>query len=854
MGAGNVLVVTGEFDLVQRVKQVLDAHQFAIHAAYSYLDALYQLRYESFELVLVDAAMISHLSGELTASALSELDQHPPLLIYAPKNGASRWPQETVLPSLDEETLRRSVARVLRIPSLVPTEPPKAPPRIEGSSTSIFWRDDEMQTLFALSRSLTEVLDLSEVLNRVVEAARRLTDAEEGMILLPDGQSGQLYLRAKVGIDHEVADNFRVKTNDTIAGTVFQTGQPMLVAESGPHKVKTEYFVNALLYVPIIHKAQTLGVLGVNNKVKHDLFSERHRDLLINLATYAAVAIENARVHGQSIRRQHELKALIDASQVINASLSFEYTLPTICEQLAQVLNVGYAEVYQWDRDSKRMSVLARYQEARWRSGQQPVIDLADRPVLRLAVDTRRHYYVHRDRHDVPAEREEMLRMGALASLIIPLIGGDQVIGLLQAFYVVEPGAEPTLEMVYRAQRILLEGLANTSDEYSFRPLEDSLEILGANWVEFSLLTVDNSQLYVQLALGCGVWMNQTGPQIDLSAFPDLMEALEKQRPINDSLSNATQSLGVRALLRLTRGRALLTLPLIGRGKLQGLVLFADTLHAREFSAREVDLGRAIVGQAATALENANLLRDLEESLRELKETQNHLIQTARLSAMGELAAAVAHQINNPLTTIVLDTELLMEREGQDQDVLNAISRAGKRAAAVVRRLLAMAHPNSAASPPVPIDVKYTIEEVVTLVRPYIVRAGIQINCHFPETPLPPVQAVVGELDDVWLNLILNAHDALAGRRSPEINVIINDEPENHIIEVVVADNGPGIPDEVAREIFKPFFTTKPLGEGTGLGLHICRQVLDHVGGTISLKTSNEGARFIVRVPTIRST
>src|SRR5690606_9639976 len=107
--------------------------------------------------------------------------------------------------------------------------------------------DEELQTLFALGRSLTEVLDLSEVLNRVVEAARRLTNAEEGMILLPDGQSGQLYLRAKVGIDVEVADNFRIRTHDTIAGTVFQTGLPMLLAESGPQKVKTEYFVNSLL-------------------------------------------------------------------------------------------------------------------------------------------------------------------------------------------------------------------------------------------------------------------------------------------------------------------------------------------------------------------------------------------------------------------------------------------------------------------------------------------------------------------------------------------------------------------------------------------------------------------------------
>ena len=126
----------------------------------------------------------------------------------------------------------------------------------------VFWRDEEMQTLFALGRSLTEVLDLSEVLNRIVEAGRHLTNAEEGMILLPDGQSGQLYLRAKVGIDLEIADNFRVKTHDTIAGAVFETGKPILMGESGPQKVKTQYFVNSLLYVPIIHKGTDAGRAG----------------------------------------------------------------------------------------------------------------------------------------------------------------------------------------------------------------------------------------------------------------------------------------------------------------------------------------------------------------------------------------------------------------------------------------------------------------------------------------------------------------------------------------------------------------------------------------------------------------
>ena len=98
---------------------------------------------------------------------------------------------------------------------------------------------------------------------------------------------------------------------------------------------------------------------------------------------------------------------------------------------------------------------------------------------------------------------------------------------------------------------------------------------------------------------------------------------------------------------------------------------------------------------------------------------------------MGELAAAVAHQINNPLTTIVLDTELLLEKVPQDAETaeaLSAISRSGKRAAGVVRRLLAMARPTTADIPRSAVDVIYTIEEIVTLIRPHIEREGIRLH------------------------------------------------------------------------------------------------------------------------------
>jgi two-component system NtrC family sensor kinase len=287
-----------------------------------------------------------------------------------------------------------------------------------------------------------------------------------------------------------------------------------------------------------------------------------------------------------------------------------------------------------------------------------------------------------------------------------------------------------------------------------------------------------------------------------------------------------------------------------------GLVVFADTERSRTFSKGEIDMARAVIAQAATALENARLMHDLALSFQELKNTQERLIQAARLSAMGELAAAVAHQINNPLTTIVTDTELLLLDEpptSRNYNSLNAVLRAGKRAAGVARRLLAIARPQDPSAPVDPIDVVDTLKGVMTLVKSHLERSHIQIVAKIPDVSLPPVMAVPGQLDDVWLNLLLNAHDALVGRPDGRIIVEVVYTAGRQYLDVIIADNGPGIPENVIGEIFKPFFTTKPVGEGTGLGLHICRQVIERVNGNISVESALEkGTRFVVRLPVAR--
>lgn len=828
-----VLVIAGDYEVLHRTRLSL-GDDFDVRGAYSHRDALYLLEHEAVDLALVDAAMFDRTSGEYTHQSLDRFAKIP-VILYAAEGmtgGYAQPPVEVVIGALDERTIQRTVFSVLGVENTLPSN--------DGG---------EIQTLFSLSRSLTEVLDLSEVLNRVVEAARSLTGAEEGMILLPDDEAGRLYLRARVGIDEETARNFRIKTEDTLAGQVFSTGKPVQISAQGPQKVKTKYFVNALLYVPILLKGDPIGVLGVNNKTSHNEFSQQHQDMLLNLAAYAAIAIENARVHEETLQRTRELQNLVEASEAVNASVALYETLPNICKQFVRILNVGWAAILEWQPEANHLRVLVQYQHALWRNGHGPTFDV-ERPLF--------------ERDYIPVRRGEAgdhgMPAGVHTMLTIPVRAERQILGAIKAYYVESPGQIWEPKLIQRAAQSGLEALmaiSNPDGQLSpsrlLRLMDRIAEQLRADWCELAQLVPQDNKLTVQAASGAGVWINKPYPIIDLTPYPDLRAVVEQQVSLNQQVNGQSVGEGARMLLDSTRSNALLALPLMQRGQTNGIVLFGDTRYARLFSEREIDLARTIVGQAATALENARLVHDLEFSLQELKDTQERLVQTARLSAMGELAAAVAHQINNPLTTILVDTELMLLDEPADSmnyRSLQAISRAGKRAASVVRRLLATARPIEENAPVEPIDVVETIEGILSLVRPHIEQDHIRVWSRLPEEKLPPVMVVQGQLDDVWLNLLLNAHDALIGQEGAEIGVEVHYRPLDECIEISVADNGPGIPAHIQADIFKPFFTTKPVGEGTGLGLHICRQVLERIHGSISVESAEgEGTRFLVRLP-----
>jgi signal transduction histidine kinase len=163
-------------------------------------------------------------------------------------------------------------------------------------------RVQELRFLYGVGRSVTSLQNLEQVLNRIVEAAVYLTGAEEGSIMLVDQASGELYLRAARGMGEKNARTSRLKIQDSIAGQVVRTGRPVMIGgmnQDDSFKVTTGYFVKALLNVPLKVTDRVIGVLAVNNKTNVRAFSERHLNLLLALADYASITIENASLYAR---------------------------------------------------------------------------------------------------------------------------------------------------------------------------------------------------------------------------------------------------------------------------------------------------------------------------------------------------------------------------------------------------------------------------------------------------------------------------------------------------------------------------------------------------------------------------
>jgi len=321
MAKKQILIFSPEATISQFFSRALpDPEAYEVTAANTLTTVEYKLKHQPPDLLVVDDRLSINLGDApetLLASTASLINHNPgvPIILLASELTKDQLVkavqvglaacleiprQAGDLPAVVEEAILRG--QRLRDWGLLESR---------RSTKSLQQRIDDLETLQAISRSITASLDLDKVLTAVVDAAVDLTGAEEGSLLLLEESSGDLTMRAARNFGDDFVRTFRLPVTDTLPGQVLRTGKPIILQEETPRKIKTSYLVHSIMYVPLIIQERPIGVLGVDNQRSGRTFSRYHLKLVSTLADFAAIAIENARLYTNAATEREKLETIM---------------------------------------------------------------------------------------------------------------------------------------------------------------------------------------------------------------------------------------------------------------------------------------------------------------------------------------------------------------------------------------------------------------------------------------------------------------------------------------------------------------------------------------------------------------
>jgi histidine kinase len=340
---------------------------------------------------------------------------------------------------------------------------------------------------------------------------------------------------------------------------------------------------------------------------------------------------------------------------------------------------------------------------------------------------------------------------------------------------------------------------------------------------------------------------------------------------------------------------SVLCLPITAVGKIIGILYLENNLLKGTFNADRIEMLRMLSGQIGISIENSLLYENLEEkvqertreitkTLSELKATQTQLIQSEKMASLGELTAGIAHEIQNPLNFVTnfseINSELINEMQeeldkGEIEEAkaisfairqnLDKINHHGKRADAIVKGMLQ--HSRTSNGQKEPTDINALADEYLRLSYHGLLAKDKSFNAEYKtnfDPALPKINVIPQDIGRVLLNLINNAFYAvqvetqhaaslqqtLQNQKDYKPMVVVSTKKTGTHVEISVKDNGPGIPSEIKDKIFQPFFTTKPTGQGTGLGLSLSYDIVKAHGGELKASSKNGGgAVFMLTLP-----
>ncbi len=600
---------------------------------------------------------------------------------------------------------------------------------------------------------------------------------------------------------------------------------------------------------------------------------------------------------GQLIARsQRSFKELIDSFDEVAFAVSLDGTLKTVNRRMTELLGIAYTDVVghkldEFVEDPKREDVehgLARFLEKRRWSGMAKV---------RLRAGKRTMYFDCVLNAIVKAD--EVVGVSALARDVTEQLEKERRFTelfetLQEGIYFSTPEGKlldsnaalvKVLGYASKEELLALDATALNSDPNESPALgRTAADEGGVRTREITLRRKDGS-LATFLDTSRAVWdtagkiVRYQGTLVDVTERREMENALRRQeefrRYLLESFPDLILVIGLdeRCSFVSSRIKDLLGYTpdeLMGKkldaelehsadllGLVRDLIAQRKRFGACEYGARHRDGSwRTMRASASPLFDAANRVSGVIVSARDItveKKLEQQIIQSERLAAMGQMIGGFAHELNNPLTSILGMSELLQDSEvaQTSKKQLEMLQQQARRAVEIVQNLMYFARPPAPGR--TPIDLSDLVQRTLHLHAYSLRKSNITVD-FLPQSGLAPVSGDAHQLMQVFLNLILNSEQAIREVRDRG-SLRIRIEKGEKILAVVFQDDGPGIPPDILPNIFDPFYTTKRPGRGTGLGLSICKAILrEHSGNVEATSGPGGGAVFTVTLPIAEDT
>lgn len=720
-----------------------------------------------------------------------------------------------------------------------------------------------------LSSVVSVGLDIDEVSVRIQKMLQNAFAKGQAELLLlsSDGES-----LVEVGFDESVSSKKEYPIATTFVG---QCVEDQLPKHSGDVTKLDRYMpfdgeTRSKLVAPLMLRKKVLGVLSLESS-KIDAFNRQDENFLLVVAGQIAVFMENARLNEQTAQRADRLSVINELVQQV-VGLTDQEDISMRAASLMEH-NSGFEMVVVSLLDESKHELVAKGVAG---------TNLPDLPQgMRYAKDFGISGRVLATGVselilDVTQDDEYFSFPGwePGSGICVPLREGDEIFGVINVesqkqnafsendLLTSEALAGVLSSVLMYAQRYdelqaniaQLETVRETSLDLSTdldldvllkRVVNRVKELVNARGAEIGLVNEDES--LVKVIVSENPWQDYTGYTFPLmSGVAGRVAAIGEPLLVSDY--NAWSGKGkddFKAPFTTVAG-----VPLILSDETIGTLTVQDDRPDRSFSKSDIKVLELVAPQITVFIRNARLYQELGERMESQLLAEKRLIRSARLAAVGEMAAGVAHELNNPLTTVTGFTELILEEVPEDfphREDLEMVLNEARRARGVVRRLLDFSHQGDFLRANA--DVNEVMSDVLALVHHVAQTTGINIRVELWDD-LPELRVDRNQMQQVFLNLIHNALQAMPDGGDLIVRSSLEEKDDADWVMIAIQDTGHGIATDELPHIFEPFYTTKPTGSGTGLGLSISYGIVADHGGMMDVQSEFEqGSTFIIWLP-----